>query len=143
MTELPYRTALIVGAGAGISASVARGLAAAGLKLGLAARNVDKLAPLATEIGAERFAVDAADPAAVAHLFEEADSRLGSPDVVLYNASARAHGPVAEIDPGAVRKAIEITAFGGFLVVQQAARRMTPKGHGAILLTGASASVKG
>src|SRR5439155_18426336 len=75
--------------------------------------------------------------------FEEADSRLGSPDVVLYNASARAHGPVAEIDPEAVRKAIEITAFGGFLVVQQAARRMTPKGHGAILLTGASASVKG
>src|ERR1700682_5665518 len=143
MTAIPYRTALIVGAGAGISASVARGLAAAGLKVGLAARNVDKLAPFAAEIGAERFAVDASNPAAVAHLFEEADARLGTPDVVLYNASARAHGPVAEIDPEAVRKAIEITAFGGFLVVQQAARRMTPKGHGAILLTGASASVKG
>jgi NAD(P)-dependent dehydrogenase (short-subunit alcohol dehydrogenase family) len=143
MTAIPYRTALIVGAGAGISASVARGLAAAGLKVGLAARNVDKLAPFAAEIGAERFAVDASNPAAVAHLFEEADARLGTPDVVLYNASARAHGPVAEIDPEAVRKAIEITAFGGFLVVQQAARRMTPKGHGAILLTGASASAKG
>jgi NAD(P)-dependent dehydrogenase (short-subunit alcohol dehydrogenase family) len=143
MTAIPYRTALIVGAGAGISASVARGLGAAGLKVGLAARNIDKLAPLATEIAAERFAVDASDPAAVAHLFEEADARLGTPDVVLYNASARAHGPVAEIDPEAVRRAIEITAFGGFLVVQQAARRMTPKGHGAILLTGASASVKG
>src|ERR1700716_635783 len=129
MTEIPYRAALIVGAGSGISASVARGLAAAGLKIGLAARNVDKLAPLAAEISAERFAVDASDPAAVAHLFEEADARLGAPDVVLYNASARAHGPVAEIDPEAVRKAIEITAFGGFLVVQQAARRMTPKGH--------------
>src|ERR1700704_6855061 len=143
MTELPYRTALIVGAGAGISASVARALAAAGLKLGVAARNIDKLAPLAAETGAERFAVDASDPAAVAHLFEEADARLGTPDVVLYNASARAHGPVAEIDPEAVRKAIEISAFGGFLVVQQAVRRMIPKGQGAILLTGASASVKG
>jgi NAD(P)-dependent dehydrogenase (short-subunit alcohol dehydrogenase family) len=141
MTAIPYRTALIVGAGSGISASVARGLAAAGLKVGLAARNIDKLAPLAAQIGAERFAVDASDPAAVAHLFETADARLGSPEVVLYNASARAHGPIAEIDPEAARKAIEISAFGGFLVVQQAAQRM--KGHGAILLTGASASVKG
>ena len=143
MTELPYRTALIVGAGAGISASVARALTAAGLKLGLAARNIDKLAPLAAETGAECFAADASDPAAVAQLFEEADARLGSPDVVLYNASARAPGSVAEIDPEAVRKAIEISAFGAFLTVQQAARRMVPQGHGAILLTGASASVKG
>src|SRR4029077_12817065 len=143
VTELPYRVALIVGAGSGITASVARGLAASGLKVGLAARNIEKLAPLAAETGAETFAVDASEPAAVAHLFEEADTRLGPPDVVLYNASARAHGPVAEIDPEAVRKAIEVSAFGGFLVVQQAVRRMTPKGHGAILLTGASASVKG
>jgi NAD(P)-dependent dehydrogenase (short-subunit alcohol dehydrogenase family) len=143
MTAIPYRTALIVGAGSGISASVARGLAAAGLKVGLAARNIEKLAPLAAETGGERFAVDASDPAAVAHLFEAVEARLGAPDVVLYNASARAHGPVAEIDPEAVRKAIEISAFGGFLVVQQAVRRMIPKGQGAILLTGASASVKG
>ena len=143
MTAIPYSTALIVGAGTGISASVARGLAAAGLKVGLAARNTDKLASLAAETGAERFAVDASDPAAVAHLFEEAEARLGSPDIVLYNASARAHGPVAEIDPEAVRKALEISAFGAFLTIQQAARRMVPKGRGAILLTGASASVKG
>jgi NAD(P)-dependent dehydrogenase (short-subunit alcohol dehydrogenase family) len=143
MTSIPYRTALIVGAGSGISASVARGLAAAGLKVGLAARNIDKLAPLAGEIRAERFAVDASEPTAVMNLFAAADARLGAPDVVLYNASARAPGSVAEIDPEAVRKAIEISAFGAFLVVQQAARRMIPNGHGAILLTGASASVKG
>jgi NAD(P)-dependent dehydrogenase (short-subunit alcohol dehydrogenase family) len=143
MTTLPYETALIVGAGAGISASVARGLAGAGLKVGLAARNIDKLAQLASEIGAERFAADATDPAAVARLFEEADSRLGSPEIVLYNASARAPGPIAEIDPEAAKKAIEISAYGAFLVVQQAAKRMLPKRHGAILLTGASASVKG
>jgi NAD(P)-dependent dehydrogenase (short-subunit alcohol dehydrogenase family) len=143
MADIPYHTALIVGAGSGISASVARGLAAAGLKVGLAARNIEKLAPLAAAIGAERFSADASDPAAVAHLFEDAEARLGAPDVVLYNASARAPGPIAEIDPEAVRKAVEISAFGGFLVIQQAARRMIPKGHGAILLTGASASVKG
>src|SRR5215472_15650821 len=143
MAAIPYRTALIVGAGLGISASVARGLAAEGLKVGLAARNIDKLAPLAGEIGAERFAVDATDPAAVAHLFEAAEARVGEPDVVLYNPSARAPGSVAEIDPEAVRKAVEISAFGAFLVVQQAARRMIPHGKGAILLTGASASIKG
>ena len=143
MADIPYRIALIVGAGSGISASVARGLAAAGLKVGLAARNIEKLVPLAAEIGAETFAVDASEPAQVARLFAEADRRLGQPDVVLYNASARAHGPIAELDPEAVRKAVEISAFGGFLVIQQAARRMIPRGHGAILLTGASASVKG
>jgi len=143
MTDIPYRTALIVGAGPGISASVARGLAAAGLKVGLAARNIEKLGPLAAEIRAQAFVVDATDPAAVVRLFDDADTRLGEPDVVVYNASARAHGPVAELDPEAVRKAVEVSAYGGFLVVQQAARRMIPHGRGAILLTGASASVKG
>ncbi len=143
MTDIPYHTALIVGAGPGISASLARGLATAGLRVGLAARNAEKLAPLATEVRAQTFAVDASDPAAVARLFEEADTQLGEPDVVVYNASARAHGPIAELDPEAVRKAVEVSAFGGFLVVQQAARRMIPHGRGAILLTGASASVKG
>jgi NAD(P)-dependent dehydrogenase (short-subunit alcohol dehydrogenase family) len=143
MTDIPYRTALIVGAGSGISASVSRRLAAAGLRVGLAARNVEKLAPLAAETRAQTFAVDATNPAAVARLFEDADTRLGEPDMVLYNASARAHGPIAELDPEAVRKAVEVSAYGGFLVVQQAVRRMIPHGRGAILLTGASASVKG
>jgi NAD(P)-dependent dehydrogenase (short-subunit alcohol dehydrogenase family) len=143
MTDIPYRTALIVGAGPGISASLARGLAAAGLRVGVAARNVDRLTPLAAETGAQTFAVDASQPAGVARLFEDADTRLGEPDVVVYNASARAHGPITELDPEAVRKAVEVSAYGGFLVVQQAARRMIPHGRGAILLTGASASVKG
>ena len=90
MTDIAYRTALIVGAGPGISASLARGLAAAGLRVGVAARNADKLATLATETGAETFAADASQPAAVARLFDDADTRLGEPDIVVYNASARA-----------------------------------------------------
>jgi NAD(P)-dependent dehydrogenase (short-subunit alcohol dehydrogenase family) len=143
MTTIPYRTALIVGTGPGISASLARGLAAAGVKICLAARSLEKLAPLAAEIGAETFSVDASAPAEVARLFEEADARLGSPDIVVYNASARAHGPLVELDPEAVRKAIAVSAYGGFLVTQQAARRMIPHGRGAILLTGATASIKG
>jgi NAD(P)-dependent dehydrogenase (short-subunit alcohol dehydrogenase family) len=143
MTQLAYRTALIVGAGPGVSASVARALAAEGVKVGLAARDPAKLSALAGETGALTFAADATDPDAVAALFEEADARLGEPDLVLYNASARARGRITELDPGQVRQAIAVSAFGGFLVVQQAARRMVPNGRGAILLTGATASVKG
>jgi NAD(P)-dependent dehydrogenase (short-subunit alcohol dehydrogenase family) len=143
VTDIPYRTALIVGAGAGISASFARALATAGLRVGVAARNRDKLAALAAETGAQTFAVDASIPADVARLFAQVDDWLGEPDVVLYNASARAPGPIADLDPEAVRKAVEIGAFGGFLTVREAARRMIPRGCGAILLTGASASVKG
>jgi NAD(P)-dependent dehydrogenase (short-subunit alcohol dehydrogenase family) len=111
--------------------------------VGLAARNVEKLAPLAAEIGAATFAADAADPDAVARLFDEADAKLGVPDLVIYNPSARVRGRIVDIDAEAVRRAIDISAFGGFLVVQQAARRMEPKQHGAILLTGATASTKG
>jgi len=143
MTDIPYSTALIVGAGPGISASAGRALAAAGLKVALAARDTGKLKPLAAEIGAKTFAVDVVDPAAIARLFEQVDADLGPPDVVIYNASARVRGPIAELDPEAVRKAIEISAFGGFLVTQQAAIRMVPSKQGAILLTGASASIKG
>lgn len=132
-----------MGAGPGISASVARALAAVGVKVGLAARDVDKLAALAAETGAERFAVDATDPRAVAELFTQADQRIGQPDLVIYNASGRVRGAIADLDPHTVRDAIAVSAFGAFLVVQQAVQRMVPHGHGAILLTGASASVKG
>jgi NAD(P)-dependent dehydrogenase (short-subunit alcohol dehydrogenase family) len=143
MTEVPYRTALIVGTGPGISASLARQLSALGLEVGVAARDVEKLQPLAAETGALAFAVDARDPSAVARLFDDVTARLGEIDVVVYNAGVRAHGPLAELDPAAVASAIAVNAYGGFLVTQQAAKRMTPRGSGAILLTGATASVKG
>ena len=140
---LPYQTALIIGAGVGISASLARAFSQAGLKVGLVARDPAKLETLANETKAAVFSVDASQPAAVAQLFTDVDARLGEPDVVVYNAGARVPGPLTELDPAVVRDALGVTAFGGFLAVQQAAKRMVPRGHGAILLTGASASVKG
>ena len=143
MSSIPFQKALIVGAGVGISASLARALATAGLSVALAARNKEKLAGLAAETGALAFSADAADPASVAKLFADVDARMGEPDVVIYNASARAQGSIVELDPEVVRQAVAITGYGGFLVVQQAARRMLPHGRGAILLTGATASVKG
>ena len=139
-----YSRAVIVGAGSGLSASLARLLAADGLKVGLAARNVDKLASLAAETGAIVQACDASRPEAVEALFARLEPSLGGPpDVVVYNASGRLRGPVTDLDPAAVADALMVTAYGGFLVAQAAARRMLPHRHGAILLTGASASVKG
>jgi NAD(P)-dependent dehydrogenase (short-subunit alcohol dehydrogenase family) len=139
----PYQTALIIGAGVGISASLARAFSQAGLKVGLVARDTSKLASLARQTKAAVFAADASQPAAVAQLFTDVDARLGEPDVVVYNAGARVPGTLTELDPAVVRDALGVTAFGGFLAVQQAAKRMLPRGHGAILLSGASASVKG
>jgi NAD(P)-dependent dehydrogenase (short-subunit alcohol dehydrogenase family) len=138
-----YRTALIVGAGSGLSASLARLFAKSGMKIALAARSVDKLSKLAAETDAQLVACDASQEKDVEGLFAAVEGKIGAPDVVVYNASARSRGPFAELVPAEVEKAIRVSAFGGFLVAQQAARRMLPKGEGAILFTGASASVKG
>jgi NAD(P)-dependent dehydrogenase (short-subunit alcohol dehydrogenase family) len=143
MTDVKFNTALIVGAGSGLSASLARALAKEGVKVALAARSTADLDALAKEIGARTYACDASQRADVERLFAELDASFGAPEVVIYNASARARGPLVELDPAEVEKAIAVSAYGGFLVAQQAARRMLPKRHGAILLTGASASVKG
>ena len=138
-----YKTALIVGAGPGISASLARLLSRQGIRVALAARQIEKLGGLCTETGARAFACNASEPDEVERLFGTVEREIGNPDVVVYNASARARGAFVDLVPAEVAQAITVSAFGGFLVAQQAAKRMLPNKHGAILLTGASASVKG
>ena len=135
--------ALIVGAGSGLSASLARRFTADGMKVALAARDPGKLAALCSETGAAAFACDATQPDQVTKLFDDAIAALGPLDVVVFNPSARAGGPTTELDPAAVLRALTISAFGGFLVGQAAAKHMLPRRSGAILFTGASASVKG
>jgi NAD(P)-dependent dehydrogenase (short-subunit alcohol dehydrogenase family) len=143
MEKPKYRSALIVGTGPGLSASLARLFAHEGLAVSVAARQTDKLAALAKETGASVHDCNAADQKEVAGLFAELDATGRTPDVVVYNASNRARGPLVDLVPDDVKRAIEISAFGGFLVSQQAAQRMLPKAHGAIFLTGATAGVKG
>ena len=143
MTFTRFNTALIVGAGSGLSASLARVLAKEGIKVALAARSTEDLGALVQETGGRAFACDASKPAEVANLFAELDASFGAPEIVIYNASYRTRGPLIELDPVEVEKSIAVSAFGGFLVAQQAVRRMLPKKRGAILFTGASASVKG
>ncbi len=137
------KTALIVGTGSGISAAFARALHGDGYRIALSARDTGKLAGLAKETGAVLVSADVAKPDSVAALFAEADRVLGPLDVVLYNASYRTRGPFLDLDPAEVARTMEVSAFGGFLVGQQAARRMVQRGQGAIFFTGASASVKG
>lgn len=143
MPNPPCQAALIIGAGPGLSAALARRLAAAGVPVALAARDTAKLAGLLKETGAMAVAADATDPDAVARLFAAVDSGIGEPDLVVYNPSRRVRGPLAELDPVAVRDALAVTAFGAFLAVREAARRMVPRKAGTILLTGASAGLKG
>src|SRR6516165_5500863 len=119
MQPSEFRNALIVGAGPGLSAAVARALANDGFNVALAARDIDKLAKLAAETRATAFACDATDPAQVEELFSSASSRGGDFDAVIYNAGARVRGPIEELDPAAVAASIAANAFGGFLVAQQ------------------------
>ena len=143
MPDSSHNTVLIVGVGAGLSASLARLFSKFGLKIALASRSIDDIAGLASETGARVFACDASQESQVAQLFRDIDATLGSPDVVIYNASFRTRGEFIDFVPADVQKAIAISAFGAFLVAQQAARRMLPNKHGAIFFTGASAGVKG
>lgn len=136
-------TALIVGAGSGLSASLARLFAAEGMAVALAARKVDKLAGLAKQISARAYLCDAGVKAEVDALFAAVRNDLGVPDVVVYNPSRRVRKPFIELEPEEVEQSIRITCYGGFLVAQAAAKQMLEAGRGSILFTGASASVKG
>lgn len=142
--EIPsYKIALIVGAGEGLSGSLARLFARENIRVALAARKIEKLGALCQETGARAYACNAADADDVERLFGLVEREIGAPDLVVYNASARARGPFLDLVPAEVAQSIMVSAFGGFLVARQAAQRMLPNKRGAILFTGASASVKG
>src|SRR5437773_2749307 len=142
--EIPkYKTALIVGAGEGLSASLARLFAREKINVALAARKIEKLGPLCGQTGAKAYACDTTNAEEVERLFGLVEREIGTPDLVVYNASARARGAFVDLVPAEVAQSIAVSAFGGFLVAQQAVQRMLPNKHGAILFTGASASVKG
>jgi NAD(P)-dependent dehydrogenase (short-subunit alcohol dehydrogenase family) len=139
---MTHGTALIVGAGKGLSASLARRLATEGFRVALVARDVNKLAALAAETGARTYQGDARDPAAIADIFNRVDRELGPLELVVFNAGERYRGPIDELVPEKVLDAYRTTAFAGFLTAQAAAKRMLAQGRGSIFFTGATASVK-
>jgi NAD(P)-dependent dehydrogenase (short-subunit alcohol dehydrogenase family) len=146
--------ALIVGGGPGISASCARLFAAEGMKVAVAARNIEKepLAQLAADHGVLLVKCDASDPESVANLFAEVTSQLGAPHLVIHNIDGRSRDVfrkgIHEVDPALVLDTLKNSTFSAFLVGQQAARAMLAQkqrqGHkGTILFTNASAAIKG
>src|SRR5258706_555826 len=123
--------ALIVGAGTGLSASLARLFAKEGFQVAVASRHKDKISNLG-------FAVqcDATDLKQLDEAFEAVEHKFGTPDLVVYNAGYRTRGPFVELKPEEVKKTLESSAFGGFLVAQAAVKRMLHRGSGAIFFTG-------
>src|SRR5450432_1794172 len=100
--ELPkYKIALIVGAGEGLSASLARLFAREGIRVALAARKIEKLGALCAETGAQAFACNATEPDDVERLFGLVEREIGVPDVVVYNAGGHARGAFVDLVPSA------------------------------------------
>jgi len=135
--------ALIVGAGPGISFAFAKALVAGGYQVALAARRGPAVRDLADTLGAVPFTADASSRESLLRLFDAVDQSLGSPEVVLFNPSARIRGDLLSLDIVASSAAIQATAVGALVTAQEAARRMLPRGRGSIFFTGATASVKG
>ena len=135
--------ALIVGAGPGISAAFAEALLADGYQVALAARDPGKLRSLADALGANPFEADAASQSSIVRLFDAVDRSMGSPEVVLYNPSARIRGDLLSIDIATAAAAIQTTAVGALVTAQEAVRRMLPRGRGSLFFTGATAGIKG
>ena len=137
-------SALIVGVGSGLSASLAKLCSLKGMKVVLAARNIEKLEDLKKEVSAETYKCDSTDIESVKNLFKETDKTIGTPNLVIYNASSRpSRNGVAELDPKQVQQSINVTCFGAFLVAQEATKRMLKRKSGSIFFTGATAGVKG
>ena len=136
-------TCIIVGAGSGLSASLARLFSAENMSVVLAARDIQKLKGLREEINCDLVQCDVTNIDQVESLFAQTDQILGKPSVVVYNPSARIRGDITSLDPAKTKLALETTCYGAFLVAQQAAIRMTKIGRGSIFFTGASAGIKG
>ncbi len=137
------RSALIVGAGSGLSSSLALRCANLGMNVALAARNIEKLEELSVQTRATLHKCDASKIEDVSRLFKDLDEKIGIPELVIYNPSARLRGAIEALDPEKTKEALDVTCFGAFLVAQQAAKRMLKRGSGSIFFTGASAGVKG
>ena len=140
---MTQKAVLIVGAGSGLSASLARVFNSKGMKIVLAARNIDKLDSLKKEIDALVFKCDSTENKSVQNLFLQTDSIIGTPEIVIYNPSLRIVKPFIEYDPDEMLQSIKVNSYGAFLVAHESVKRMLKIGKGNIFFTGSSASVKG
>ena len=137
------KVAVVVGAGPGLGAALARRFAEGGYRVAVARRQTDDITGLAEEIGGKAYACDAADHTSVTALFDGVAADLGTPTLVSYNAGAYSPGSVLEITAEEFERCWRIGCLGGFNVGQAAARGMVDAGGGTILFTGATAALRG
>jgi NAD(P)-dependent dehydrogenase (short-subunit alcohol dehydrogenase family) len=135
---------VVAGVGPGLGLALCRRFAEGGHKVAMLARSAERLHRLAG--GDDRlhaYPCDVSDPETVRAQFEKLTAELGTPDVVIHNASSFPRASVAELDPADLERSWQIGCFGGFLIGQAAARLMQPRGQGTILFTGATGSLRG
>jgi len=142
------KIALVIGAGPGLGAAVARRFAREGFSVGVAARKRDTVDPTARSIvdaggRAHAFTADTTDPAAVAALFTEVRAALGAPDVLVYNAGGFQMASILDASPDDFERAWKTSCFGAFLCAREALPAMVERGAGTVLLTGATAAMRG
>ena len=137
------KSVLIVGSGPGLSTSLGQLFKNEGMNIAVAARNIKKLKPLASDINALCIECDAADSNQVRAMFKQFDNKIGTPSTLIYNTFAQIRGSTKTLDPNATKSAIDTRCYGAFLVAQQAAIRILAHGSGSIFFAGASAGLKG
>lgn len=142
------QTAFVIGAGPGLGLALARCFTGAGMQTAIAARSGEKLESMRQQLSAgggnvKTYTCDATDEADVIRVFQRVHSDLGVPDLVVYNAGAFEPARVVDIEAGDFERCWRIGCLGGFLCGREAARMMLKAGHGTILFTGATASLRG
>lgn len=140
--------AVVIGIGPGLGRSVALRFARQGFALGLMARGEEKLASVQFEIqqmggSALSIPTDATDPQSVQAGFERIHQTLGSPHVLVYNAGTFVMGGILELTPDQFERCWQVNCMGAFLAAQQVLPAMVERGQGTILLTGATAALRG
>ena len=142
------KVAAVLGVGPGLGAAIARRFAGEGYAVALMARRAESVAAVREEIEAAGGAAlpvsaDATDPASVAAAFDEVRSELGDPEVFVYNAGAFQMGGVLEVSPAQFDECFRANCAGAFYAAREVLPAMVEAGHGTILLTGASAALRG
>lgn len=136
--------AVIAGAGPGNGTALALRFAEGGYVVALLARDADKLVNLAAGIdGASAWSCDVADAGSVADTFSAIEREVGAVDVLLFNAGSGVFKSVEEITPAEFEAAWAVNALGSLLCAQAVIPAMKARGKGAILFTGATASLRG
>jgi NAD(P)-dependent dehydrogenase (short-subunit alcohol dehydrogenase family) len=142
------KVALVVGAGDATGGAIARRFAREGYVACVTRRSVDKLGPLVDEIvaaggRARPFGSDARKEEQVVDLVATIEREVGPIEVAVFNIGANVRFPIRDLTSRVYFKVWEMACFAGFLMGREVAKVMVPRGHGTILFTGATASLRG